>query len=415
MSKRYKCVTLGEISNSNGIQTGPFGSQLKAEEYTKHGIPVVMPKDIVHGRLVLDTISQISNEKAKALKKHQIQEGDIIFPRRGDLRRIGVASKENVGWICGTGCLRARLNDNCYPAFLHQYFQLDVVGKWLERNALGQTMLNLNTEIISNLPISLPPLSEQKAIADFLATWDEAIDKTERLTALKKLHFKQLLTDLISMPRDKSKNAKWQKVILGDICTVITSNVDKKTSPNEVPVSLCNYMDVYKNYYITSKLCFMKATASPGEIEKFQLKKYDVLLTKDSETPDDIANSACVLDAPENLLCGYHLAILRPQKHIFGPYLNFALHTPRVRYQFSSQANGATRFGLTMSAYNIVELPLPSFEEQMVIAKILSAVQQEIDLLKQLAEKYKSQKRGLMQKLLTGQWRIKPGVVKTFE
>ena len=158
----------------------------------------------------------------------------------------------------------------------------------------------------------------------------------------------------------------------------------------------------------------MPASATASEIEKYQLRIHDVLLTKDSETPDDIANSACVLDAPENLLCGYHLAILWPKKNLFGPYLNFALHTPRIRYEFSRQANGATRFGLTMSAYNMVELPLYSIEEQKAIAEALTASQQEIELLKQLVDKYKTQKRGLMQKMLTGEWRVKPEIVNQY-
>ncbi len=270
------------------------------------------------------------------------------------------------------------------------------------------------TIFLKNYDFSLPPLPEQKAIADLLSTWDEAIEKTERLIQAKEKRFKWLLRELISEPRNIWKDMECERVKLGEVCKIITSNADKKTALNETPVSLCNYMDVYKNYYITNKLGFMSASATTNEIEKYQLRIHDVLLTKDSETPDDIANSACVLDAPENLLCGYHLAILRPKKYLFGPYLNFALHTPRIRYEFSCQANGATRFGLTMSAYNMVELPLPSLEKQKAIAEALTASQHEIGLLKQLTGKYKTQKHGLMQKMLTGEWRVKPEIVNQY-
>ena len=284
----------------------------------------------------------------------------------------------------------------------------------LNKYATGAAQPGLSVKNIKEIPFIVPPLPEQKAIADLLSTWDEAIEKTERLIQAKEKRFKWLLRELISEPQNTQKNTEWKKVKLGEVCKVITSNVDKKTSPDETPVHLCNYMDVYKNYYITQELCFMPASATDGEIEKYQLRVHDVLLTKDSETPDDIANSACVLDAPENLLCGYHLAILRPKNNLFGPYFNFALHTPRIRYEFSRQANGATRFGLTMTAYNMVELPLPPFEEQKAIAEALTASQQEIDLLKQLADKYKTQKRGLMQKMLTGEWRVKPEIVNQY-
>lgn len=107
---KHKWVLLGEVAVQQGIQTGPFGSQLKAEEYTESGVPVVMPKDIYNGLLTEKSLSRISEKKALKLSKHKIAPGDIIFPRRGNLRRIGVALPENAGWICGTGCLRARLN-----------------------------------------------------------------------------------------------------------------------------------------------------------------------------------------------------------------------------------------------------------------------------------------------------------------
>jgi type I restriction enzyme S subunit len=280
---------------------------------------------------------------------------------------------------------------------------------------VGSNYPAVNSSDVANLKFSIPKsTSERQAIADLLSTWDEAIEKTERLILAKEMCFKWLLRELISEPRNTQKNTEWKKVKLGEVCKVITSNVDKITSPDEAPVHLCNYMDVYKNYYITKELDFMPASATAGEIEKYQLRVHDVLLTKDSETPDDIANSACILDAPENLLCGYHLAILRPRENLFGPYLNFALHTPRIRYEFSRQANGATRFGLTMSAYNMVGLPVPPLEKQKEIAETLSAAQHEVDLLKKLVEKYKTQKRGLMQKMLTGEWCVKPEIVNQY-
>lgn len=198
MSSKPKRVLLGDVAMSKGVQTGPFGSQLKAQEYTNEGIPVVMPKDIKRGYLTETSIARISTTKANSLKKHTITTGDIIFPRRGDLRRIGVAREDNNGWICGTGCLRARLSSSVYPGFLHQYVQLDVVGRWLERNALGQTMLNLNTEIVSNLPLTLPPLPEQKAIANLLFPWDEAIEKTERLIKAKETRLQGVIQRCIS-------------------------------------------------------------------------------------------------------------------------------------------------------------------------------------------------------------------------
>jgi type I restriction enzyme, S subunit len=90
-----------------------------------------------------------------------------------------------------------------------------------------------------------------------------------------------------------------------------TSNVDKHTKDDELPVELCNYVDVYNNDFITSELTFMKASATEPEIERFEIKKGDVLITKDSESWDDIAVPAMVAEDLGGVLCGYHLAIIR--------------------------------------------------------------------------------------------------------
>ena len=196
MSKNV--VHLAKITVEKGLQTGPFGSQLKASEYTEKGVPIVMPKDINNGKITTQSIAYTSHKKSLKLSKHLIKAGDILFPRRGDLGRIAVAQESNEGWICGTGCLRARLNENVLPSFIHQFTQLDYVVKWLKSNALGQTMLNLNTEIIGALPIYLPPYEEQKSIATTLQTWDTAIEKTEALIDAKERQFRWLVTRLIN-------------------------------------------------------------------------------------------------------------------------------------------------------------------------------------------------------------------------
>ena len=108
--------------------------------------------------------------------------------------------------------------------------------------------------------------------------------------------------------------SKWKEKYLTEIADIRVSNVDKKIYPNKSLVKLCNYMDAYSNDYITSKISFSIGSADENEIKRFGLQINDVIITKDSETPDDIAVSAVVVEEIENLICGYHLAILRPDK-----------------------------------------------------------------------------------------------------
>src|SRR5262245_32707661 len=104
----------------------------------------------------------------------------------------------------------------------------------------------------------------------------------------------------------------WEMTPLAEIADIRVSNVDKKFSQAEIPVRLCNYLDVYTNIYITERIDFMEASASQSEIDRFLLQRGDVIITKDSETPDDIGIPAVLVDQIENLVCGYHLALIRP-------------------------------------------------------------------------------------------------------
>lgn len=153
---------------------------------------------------------------------------------------------------------------------------------------------------------------------------------------------------------------EWELVHLGQCAEVLFSNVDKKSNDNELPVKLCNYTDVYYNELIMNNLVFMRATATKLEIGKFSVNKGDVIITKDSETADDIAVPAFVVEKLDNVLCGYHLALIRPNSSVLlGEYLSkfFQLHT--VRHYFSTLANGVTRFGLTTQTTLRAQVPLP--------------------------------------------------------
>ena len=163
----------------------------------------------------------------------------------------------------------------------------------------------------------------------------------------------------------------WRWVKLGDACEIIVSPVDKKTIDGELPVKLCNYTDVYYNNAIGSEIDFMAATAKSSEIEKFSLIEGDVIITKDSETPDDIGVPAYVKETIDNLLCGYHLAILRPKNQTIGKYVCYALISPRAKYDFYRFANGITRFGLTTKSYQKIRIPFPPLSEQKAIASLL--------------------------------------------
>ena len=197
-------------------------------------------------------------------------------------------------------------------------------------------------------------------------------------------------------------NANWPTYKLRNIADVRVSNVDKKTSNAEIPVKLCNYMDVYANDYVTKSIDFMAASASRSEIERFRLQAGDVIITKDSETPDDIGVPAVVTDSIDGLVCGYHLALIRPRSDVIDPiYLAKQISTAPVSRYFASNASGSTRFGLPISVIEATRIPVAPKPEQTKIAAVLFTLDRAIEQTEALIAKQQRIKTGLMQDLLT--------------
>ena len=158
------------------------------------------------------------------------------------------------------------------------------------------------------------------------------------------------------------------------------SNIDKKSNDEETEVSLCNYINVYKNEFITSELQFMQATATQEQKEKFLLQKGDILTTKDSESPNDIAIPALVVEDLDSVVCGYHLTHIKPKK-ILGSYLFRYFQSNYLKSYFEVSANGVTRYGLGVDKFSSALILNPSENEQTAIAKFLDRKTAEIDEL----------------------------------
>lgn len=175
-----------------------------------------------------------------------------------------------------------------------------------------------------------------------------------------------------------------KKYKLGDVASVQISNVDKKTQKHEIPVRLCNFTDVYYNWAITSSVedDFLTASANTKEIERFSLQKGQVALTKDSETRYDIGISAYISEDFDDVLLGYHCALITPnESKVNGQYLNAFMHSRYIRKYFENCASGSgQRFSLTIQVLEDIPLLLPSIEEQRYIGQVFSDIDRKITL-----------------------------------
>ena len=179
-----------------------------------------------------------------------------------------------------------------------------------------------------------------------------------------------------------------RKYKLGDIATVEISGVDKKIKDGEKEIRLCNFVDVYYNWAITTAQhdSFMLATARPNEISKFKLKKGQVALTKDSETRDDIGIPTYIADGFDDAILGYHCALVTPNKDILdGRYLNALLHTDYAKKYFACNASGSgQRYALSVEALNSFPVPIIPLHEQKQIGEIFSALDKKIEFNKRI-------------------------------
>jgi type I restriction enzyme, S subunit len=173
----------------------------------------------------------------------------------------------------------------------------------------------------------------------------------------------------------------WEVIRLKHVAAVLPSNVDKKSYEGEKSVQLCNYTDVYYNDLITPALEFMPATASNEQIARFSLRAGDAVLTKDSETADDIAIAAYVPQDLPGVICGYHLAIIRPGAQCSGAFIKRVFDSAYVKATVEVRANGLTRVGLSQSALNNLEVARPPIEEQVLIAQAIDSATARIDKL----------------------------------
>jgi len=195
----------------------------------------------------------------------------------------------------------------------------------------------------------------------------------------------------------------WSELRLRDVAEIRFSNVDKQTRPGESSVRLCNYMDVYGNGgYVTADLDFMEATATVDEAERFRVERGDVMITKDSESPDDIGIPAVVLDEIPNLVCGYHLSLIKPQRQRIDPvYLAKQLSGESTASYFSRRANGSTRYGLSSGSIASTPILIAPIAQQRRIGEILSTIDETIAETDALIGKYQQIKVGLMQDLFS--------------
>lgn len=312
---------------------------------------------------------------------------------------------QGLGFACYNGIISSaygvyRLNGDYSENFLFfDYLLRSYAYLWelrVRSKGIWRSRYQLTDDSFLDMPILIPPKEDQRQIIAYLDSESRKISRLirnkRRLIELLKEQKQAIINQAVTHGIDPNVRLKpsgvewlgdipehWEVRRLRTIASVKPSGVDKNSIENEQPVLLCNYVDVYKNEVITNKIDFMKATATQDEIRAFELKAGDVVITKDSESWDDIAVPAFVPETLPGVVCAYHLAIVRPNtKLIDGEFLFRAFSSDPVADQFRVSANGVTRYGLAQGAIKSAYFPFPPKEEQRKIIEFISEKSSEI-------------------------------------
>ncbi len=275
-----------------------------------------------------------------------------------------------------------RIKGNNNPEYFGYLFTTNMFKAEFRRHSTGiiDSRLRLYSDKFFSIFTVVPPKNEQDEIVQYLKEQEEKIN----LFIKKKQRFIELLMEQRQSKIDEAvegSDKNWLNKKLKYIAEIKFSNVDKHTIEAEIPVRLCNYVDVYKNDYITNNLEFMNATATETEIEKFTVQKGDVIITKDSEEATDIAVPTFVKEDLENVVCGYHLALIRANENeILSEYLFRKFQSSELKAYFAIEATGVTRVGLSMGEITGAKISYPnSTEEQKQIVSHIKAETATID------------------------------------
>lgn len=241
----WKEVRLGDIAD---VQTGPFGSQLHKSDYIAEGIPCIMPTNIgPHLNFIVDGIAHVSEVDANRLSRHLTEIGDIIYARRGDIEKCAYVTTNEEKWLCGTGCLKIRCNNEVNSRFIAYLLSTAECKKWITGNAVGTTMLNLSKGILSNLPLLVPSHEDQRRIASILSSLDRKIELNNKINAdleeMAQAIFKNWFIDFEPFKDGKFVDSElgmipegWKVGTLEDLITIKYGKDHKKLEDGTFPV-----------------------------------------------------------------------------------------------------------------------------------------------------------------------------------
>lgn len=402
----------GDIKLSRLLNRTAVGIVVKpAELYREAGEVICLRgKNVKAGYIDDSDLVRISAASSKANAKSVLHKNDIVLVRSGEAGTACVVPERYVGANCIDLVIVQPKEALLDAKYLEFYLNSEFGHRQIDFGSGGGGLRHFNVGALRQLDIPVPARHEQRGIAAVLGAWDRAIATAQQLLAAQQERKRGLMQELLTGKRRfPGFTRKWVDCELGELGLFRTSSVDKKLVDGQQRVQLVNYMDVYNNQRIHNGMSFMEVTAKDGQLTSSSLKRGDILFTPSSETPDDIGHSAVVIENLENTLFSYHVMRFRPHDDTLDiGFRAYVFNNADILKQFSAKATGTTRYTLSASGFGDTLVRFPTDHvEQRAITNALLAVDTELDSLIAYIAHLTTQKRGLMQQLLTGAVRVK--------
>lgn len=405
--EEWESTTVRGIASTarNAIVGGPFGSDLVSADYVDDGVPVIRGTNM-SGQWVSGSFVFVSPRKAKSLEANLARPGDIVFTQRGTLGQVSlVPDKPFESYLVSQSQMKLSVKrEAADPLFFYYVFISDDQQDLIRGGTIQTGVPHINLGILRDIPVQLPPLPEQRAIATALSDVDGLLGGLDRLIAkkrdLKQAAMQQLLTGQTRLP---GFHGEWEETTLGDLGQFLKGSGVTKDQTRSGNLACVRYGELYTHH--NDVIRDFNSWISPEVASTaVRLRKGDILFAGSGETKEEIGKCAAFVSDVE-AYAGGDIVILRPRQ-ADAIFLGYFLNTAPISRQKASRGQGDAVVHIGGSSLGAIRCRIPEPPEQTTIAEVLTEMDAELAALEQRREKTRALKQAMMQELLTGRTRL---------
>ena len=396
-----------KLSEIAEVQTGPFGSQLHNKDYVAVGTPIVTVEHLGNRKFSVQNLPLVSDYDKKRLAKYSLREGDIVFSRVGAVDRCSYVTSFEDGWLFSGRCLRVRCKNSVHPLFLYYYFCNEPVKEYIKSIAVGATMPSINTKLMTDIPILLPDIAEQKFIVSILSSLDDKIELNRRINENLDQHaqalFKSWFVD--------NSNPNWNEITLSEIASFIGGYSYKgKELADSSNIAMATIKNFGRNGGFKAD-GFKDINPSAKLKEYHNVDLFDILVahTDVTQNADIIGNAELLLTCGkyDSVIFSMDLVKVTPKKNFPYRFLLAAmLKNKYFKKHCLGYVNGTTVLHLDKKALPEFETKIPSASEAKWMNCVLASYYKRIAEILQENDRLINLRDTLLPKLMSGKLRF---------